>query len=144
MKKYPELQHQTQLQSSVFHYSHDTYCVDVCWDIEKMRQKMNDDDHYDFFLDEVSSVAYMSNECVEIRMDHPEDIFVDLGKVRREWDLAGTKKAQEMHDDQINRANRAKHEDSCLSCNKRGRTDVSGDDDLLTTPIRDTFIDEDF
>lgn len=110
-----------------------------------MREKMKEQDHYDVYLDEVSSVAYMSNECIEIRMDHPEDRFVDLGRIRREWDLAGTKKAQEMHDDLVDRANRAKSEESCSDCaGKGGRDSGRTGDEILTTPVRDTFVDEDF
>lgn len=88
LKQYPEFQHQNMLLGSIFHYSFDKYCVDICHTIDDIRSNYSEKQNQDSYIQYINHVDKGYNECAEIRMNHPEDQFIDIGNVRADWDYA--------------------------------------------------------
>lgn len=127
--KYPEYQHQSMLLSSIFHYTFDTYCTDQCYSINDIRESYTDEENNNLYIQNINHVDKKFNDCTEIRMNHPEDRFVDIGGIRSDWDYA----SQQDHQAKLKKAkeNRYGNEYGEVSESQEKR-DFFIDDDLDT------------
>jgi hypothetical protein len=95
LRKHKDFQHHDMLNSGIFHYKFDRYCLAKCLDPEKVRRKgspnykLTDPDLKEsVWVEQLTDVAKGSAECVELAMSHPDDRTVKLGDVKADWDYA--------------------------------------------------------